>query len=518
MGLTGVRNQFSPISLFSAGEQGAWYDPSDMSSMYQDSAGTTPVTAVEQPVGLLLDKRYNLLRGTDITNGGFDSDTTWTKGTGWAISGGTATYTSGIGAALTQTHPETLAVGDWVEVTLTVVAVTGGFIYPRIAGTIQDASQSTNSTGAKRWLVRITAVTDQTVGVVTGNTPSGWVIDNLSIRKVAGNHLYQDTSTSRPVLKALYNRLTKTEDFANAAWSKTNVTIAAGITDPIGGTNAARITATGAGAYAHQTFTNGSAVISYTRKIWIRRVTGTGTIRLYNPDGTTWTDITGQVTTSWQEFTTGASNIAAAALCYGHTAYLATSGDVVDIAFPDLRATNDFALDIPTYQRVNTTSDYATAGFKMYLSFDGVDDALGTTFAAGTLGASMESFQALSKTSAKGVAVYNNSTTGYFGVWDAGVGGTASTAAGTPTYKVNNAAVVDDRIALSTALGTHSNKVLEIGSLVLNTGTWTGLATGGYTNFQIAGRLYGWVLCPSQTAANQARLRTYLGTKCGISL
>jgi len=45
-----------PRSLFAAGEQGAWYDPSDFSTLYQDSAGTTPVTAVGQPVGKILDK------------------------------------------------------------------------------------------------------------------------------------------------------------------------------------------------------------------------------------------------------------------------------------------------------------------------------------------------------------------------------------------------------------------------------------------------------------------------------
>lgn len=43
-------------TLFSASEPGAWYDPSDMSTLFQDSAGTTPVTAVEQPVGRMLDK------------------------------------------------------------------------------------------------------------------------------------------------------------------------------------------------------------------------------------------------------------------------------------------------------------------------------------------------------------------------------------------------------------------------------------------------------------------------------
>ena len=42
--------------LFASGEQGAWYDPSDMSTLFQDSAGTVPVTAVEQPVGRILDK------------------------------------------------------------------------------------------------------------------------------------------------------------------------------------------------------------------------------------------------------------------------------------------------------------------------------------------------------------------------------------------------------------------------------------------------------------------------------
>ena len=42
--------------LFAASEPGAWYDPSDMSTLFQDSAGSTPVTAVEQPVGRMLDK------------------------------------------------------------------------------------------------------------------------------------------------------------------------------------------------------------------------------------------------------------------------------------------------------------------------------------------------------------------------------------------------------------------------------------------------------------------------------
>ena len=43
-------------ALFANGEQGFFYDPSDLSTMFQDAAGTIPVTAAGQPVGLMLDK------------------------------------------------------------------------------------------------------------------------------------------------------------------------------------------------------------------------------------------------------------------------------------------------------------------------------------------------------------------------------------------------------------------------------------------------------------------------------
>ena len=53
--LTGLSSMVK--TLFSAGEQGVWYDPSDLSTLFQDAYGTTPVTAVGQPVGLILDAR-----------------------------------------------------------------------------------------------------------------------------------------------------------------------------------------------------------------------------------------------------------------------------------------------------------------------------------------------------------------------------------------------------------------------------------------------------------------------------
>jgi len=47
---------FSPASLFAAGEQGYWLDPSDFTTMFQDAAGATPVTATGQSVRRMLDK------------------------------------------------------------------------------------------------------------------------------------------------------------------------------------------------------------------------------------------------------------------------------------------------------------------------------------------------------------------------------------------------------------------------------------------------------------------------------
>lgn len=51
---------FKPsTSLFAAGEKGVWFDAGDLSTLFQDVAGTQPVTAVGQFVGKWLDKSGN---------------------------------------------------------------------------------------------------------------------------------------------------------------------------------------------------------------------------------------------------------------------------------------------------------------------------------------------------------------------------------------------------------------------------------------------------------------------------
>jgi len=52
----GGRLRFLPSAIFTASEPGAWYDPSDLTTLFQDSAGATPVTTAGQTVGKILDK------------------------------------------------------------------------------------------------------------------------------------------------------------------------------------------------------------------------------------------------------------------------------------------------------------------------------------------------------------------------------------------------------------------------------------------------------------------------------
>ena len=52
--------QWTPYDVFRGGNVlGAWYDPSDLSTLFQDAAGTIPVTEVGQTIGLMKDKSGN---------------------------------------------------------------------------------------------------------------------------------------------------------------------------------------------------------------------------------------------------------------------------------------------------------------------------------------------------------------------------------------------------------------------------------------------------------------------------
>ena len=194
----------SIAALFGNGEQGLIYDPSDLSTLFQDSAGTVPVTGIEQPVGLMLDKRLGLIRGPELVNGRFDSDLNgWSSASSYPS---TATIVAGEMQVTTsdafgrQLYAFATVPGKFYEVSgssriisgvgvpvINIVASNGGDIYVPFASRYVYVAAST--------------VTTIGCGVAGGVSNSVVAFDNISVREIPGNHAFQTTATSRPILR-----------------------------------------------------------------------------------------------------------------------------------------------------------------------------------------------------------------------------------------------------------------------------------------------------------------------------
>jgi len=61
--------RWTPLQIFLSGVLGVWFDPSDLSTLFQDAAGTIPVTADGDPVGLMLDKSGNGYHASQSVSG-----------------------------------------------------------------------------------------------------------------------------------------------------------------------------------------------------------------------------------------------------------------------------------------------------------------------------------------------------------------------------------------------------------------------------------------------------------------
>ena len=96
------------------------------------------------------------------------------------------------------------------------------------------------------------------------------------------------------------NRLLYSEDFSNAAWAKTNVTVTANSTAaPDGATTADTLTATAANGTVIQDL----GVVASAKKtgsLWLKRKTGSGNIQLTMDGGTGWTTVA--VGADWTRF------------------------------------------------------------------------------------------------------------------------------------------------------------------------------------------------------------------------
>lgn len=409
----GKRHPIKDMFRFGDSVGGTWLPMSPTALgqqvMFQDSAGATPVTAVEQSVGLWLDASRGLVRGDDaITNAAdrdFSSDTGyWTKGTAWVISGGQASRPVDASSS-NLTNNTALVSGVTYEVSINIVALSGTLTV--FAG---GAAFKAFTTAGVKTCVLTASGTQVYLQAAAGTSVT---IDDVSYRRLPGNHYTNATSTKRPTWTKRYNRLTNTEDFTNAAWTKVNtsapsatlvVESAAGsavrsvavyaisVTSGIGYTLFVR--AAPAGLSHVNVRVNDNASNANAASVLVNVATGavTGAATAYG----SFSGASATVTAS--SAVAGAYDIAltfvpsvasfavkvelssgAARSADGQAvAYTGTGSDGLYVYGVDLRLSSHAGLNIPAYQWVTTgaAGGYDESGFPGRLQGDGVDDFL----------------------------------------------------------------------------------------------------------------------------------------------
>ena len=198
---------FSPASLFAGGIAGAWYGPSDLSTLFQDSAGTTPVTTTGQPVGLMLDKSKGLVLGPEVvTNGGGP----FTSTTGYSAVGSatisidtgrlkvvqTVGFTEGVFYLLPDnTFSNRTVISFDVDLgSSTLVQVQAG------NGSFGNGGIVTqNITSSGTYNIITTVLRNGGSGITfKAGSATNFFLSRISIREFPGNHATQATAAARP--------------------------------------------------------------------------------------------------------------------------------------------------------------------------------------------------------------------------------------------------------------------------------------------------------------------------------
>lgn len=168
------------------------YPTPDFAGLYQDAAGTTPVTAVGQPVGLMLDRAYGLARGTEI--GPTDA---WTLGGSWIRTGDSLKV---LNQPATSVMSLEIELGRWYEATFVASEVSGGasvfFAHPT-----GSAMLASGLTAPGVMTVRFFS-TSTTLRIRLNGVGANCTISAISVRELLGNHASQPTTTARPTLRS----------------------------------------------------------------------------------------------------------------------------------------------------------------------------------------------------------------------------------------------------------------------------------------------------------------------------
>jgi hypothetical protein len=196
---------FDPSDLFGGGEEGVWYDPSDLTTLFQDSAGNNPVASDGDPVAVVFDKSNGVLIDAElVSNSEFVDDVSdWIErpSTSRSQSGGQLTVT-------------TTAAGQGVYQTLG--ALTSGQMYLAEVNVISNTTDFNVLVGPS-WSLGGTGSTGRQsssgvhYAILTGgggnllqlySYDAGDVVyEVVSIKELAGVAATQTTSAKRPTYR-----------------------------------------------------------------------------------------------------------------------------------------------------------------------------------------------------------------------------------------------------------------------------------------------------------------------------
>ena len=367
--------RFSPQTLFALSEPGVWYDPSDLTTMFTDTAGTTPAT-IGSAVALLLDKSKGLVLGPELS-----------------VESGVV-YRDNVLPSLSFQTGATVTAGRTYLISYTIAS----------SGSTSSASWRINAIGGQINLPNVASgfngsVTGKFLATSTGplslnadNATVNLTVTGASVKELPGNHATQATTAARPILGRVpsvgrRNLLTWSEDFSNAEWLKLNagtgvapvVTANAG-TAPDGTTTADRIVFNrGAGttnADVSRIFREvpDPATGVSTNSVYLRSFDGVSTYSLQIINGVDTTDVV-TVTGTWQRFSVSSPGTTT-------NFQIRARGDTTQQTADVLvwGAQGEHGSTATAYQRVGSTFDVTEAGQpdNYYLSFDGVDDSMVT--------------------------------------------------------------------------------------------------------------------------------------------
>lgn len=202
---------WSPSRLFVAAGAGAWYDPSDLTTMYKISGGsdeTQGLSAVGDTVGMILDKSQGQTLGPElIVNGTFDTDLT-----GWSVDGAfTMTWNAGVVTV------DGINEGSWFgeRFHTTSAVTTDNEVYclsfrARLISGVSALRITENSkilkgivlTGSwQSFDVTFKAKAAGFLNFFSNGSISKFELDDISLKKIAGTHLWQETLSKSPILR-----------------------------------------------------------------------------------------------------------------------------------------------------------------------------------------------------------------------------------------------------------------------------------------------------------------------------